>query len=50
MLKGVPKAYADWLKQYDDMWNWYAHFTFRLENTKHGQFTQRRLISYLSIG
>ena len=36
MLTGVSKAYADWLKQYDDMWTWYAHFTFRLENTKHG--------------
>lgn len=25
----VALAYADMLKRYDDMWNWYGHFTFR---------------------
>ena len=32
----VALAYADMLKKYDSMWNWYCTFTFRFENTKHG--------------
>lgn len=32
----VALAYADMLKKYDDMWNWYMTMTFRFENTKHG--------------
>lgn len=32
----LADTYADWLKTYDDMWSWYAHFTFRHGNTKHG--------------
>jgi len=32
----VSYSYAEWLKKYDDLWNWYSTFTFRLGNTKHG--------------
>jgi len=32
----VALAYSDWLKKYDPLWSWYGHFTFRLEDTKHG--------------
>lgn len=32
----VALAYADWLKKYDDVWQWYCHFTFRHGTTKHG--------------
>lgn len=38
----VAIAYSDWLKQYDDMWSWYGHFTFRHGTTKHGSIHPER--------
>jgi hypothetical protein len=37
MTSGEQNAagYAELVKRYDDRLNWYGHFTFRLENTKH---------------
>ena len=33
----LSQEWARWLKETDDLWNWYAHFTFRKESsTKHG--------------
>lgn len=36
MNESVAEGYAKLITRYDDMWNWYGHFTFRLETTKHG--------------
>ena len=38
----ISEAYAEWLREFDDMWAWYAHFTFRPGAAKSGSVHPER--------
>ena len=46
MSERVAQGYSELITRYDDMWNWYGHFTFRLENTKHSSVNPEKEKSY----